>query len=201
MLLGIIADSHGLPDKLRQGIGFLMSRGARQILHLGDIADTLRLETVDECVSILIEHGISGVMGNHEYSLNAHHFKRYPERFSQESIAYVHSLPWRVEIEGVCFTHFSPAGGVYGLFAPTDDLSYEHTVRKSEWPVIINGHSHDPRIYRHLDGLFESVPFKPHAPYRLDRNSRYILTCGALEDSFCALFDLEERKFEIALLK
>jgi predicted phosphodiesterase len=201
VLWGILADSHGLADKLRKGIDFLRKRGVGKILHLGDVVDTLRPETVDVCVSLLVEHDISGVMGNHEYSLVTHHFKRYPEKFSEQAKHYVRSLPWRVEAEGVCLTHFSPLGGVYGLFAPTDDANYEETLRKSPWPIIVNGHSHDPRIYRQCNGVAENVLFVPHAPHMLDRSSRYILTCGALEDSYCALFDLSDRRFEIVLLK
>jgi predicted phosphodiesterase len=201
VLLGIVADSHGLPDKLREGIDVLRNRGAEEILHLGDVADTLRPETVDECIRLLIENRIRGVMGNHEYSLVMHHFKRYPEKFSREAMHYVYSLPWLIEIEGICFTHFSPVGGVHGIFAPTDDLSYEHTITNSEWPIIVNGHSHDPRIYRQLDGVIENVKFKLHIPHRLDPVSRYILTCGALEDSYCALLDLPQRHFEIISLK
>jgi predicted phosphodiesterase len=201
VLLGIVADSHGLPDKLREGIDLLRNRGVGQILHLGDVADALRPETVNECISLLIENRIRGVMGNHEYSLVMHHFKRYPEKFSTEAMGYVYSLPWLIEVEGICFTHFSPVGGVHGIFAPTDDLSYEHAINDSQWPIIVNGHSHDPRIYRQLNGAIENVKFEFHVPYQLDPASRYILTCGALEDAYCALLDLPGRRFEIISLE
>lgn len=200
MLLGVLADSHGLPRKLRDGIGFLESFGAEKIVHLGDMVDTLRVETVDECVSLLIEHEIAGVMGNHEYSLVMHHFKRYPERFSEQTKDYIRSLPWRLEMEEVCLTHFSPLGGVYGLFAATDETSYEETIRASSWPVIINGHSHDPRICRQSDGVVESIRCSPGSRFQLDPGLRYVLTCGALEDSYCALYDFSEHAFYVVLM-
>jgi len=199
-LMGVVADCHGLPHKLRKAIDLLRLRGAQRIFHLGDVVDTLRPETVDECVSLLLEYDISGVMGNHEYSFIRHHFKRYTERFSKQSQAYVSSLPEFVVIEDVCLTHFSPVGGVYGLFAHTDDASYEKTIRESRWPVIINGHSHDPRIYRQTDGLVESLNCPSGTDFLLDPNSRYILTCGALEDSYCALYDFSERRFQVILI-
>jgi predicted phosphodiesterase len=200
VLLGILADSHGLSDKLRKGVETLKMRGADKILHLGDTADTLRPETVDECVSLLIENEIPGVMGNHEYSLVMHHFKRYPENFSERTKRYVRSLPRHLVIEEICFTHFSPVGGVYGLFAATDDDNYRDTIQRSPWPVIINGHSHDPRIYQQGNGTFETINHEIQAPFKLDKSCRYILTCGALEDSYCALFDFAERSFEIIFL-
>ncbi|MBI4829974.1 MAG: metallophosphoesterase family protein [Candidatus Lindowbacteria bacterium] len=120
MVIGILADAHGNAVRLRRGIETLRSRGAETLIHLGDMADTLRLETVDECVETLIQCEIAGVMGNHEYSLVMHHFKRYPARFSEAAQNYVRSLPQRLELFDICFTHFSPFGGVNGLFAPTD---------------------------------------------------------------------------------
>jgi len=201
VLFGILADSHGLSDKLRKGIAVLKERHADEILQLGDVADTLRPDTVDECISLLIENRIRGVMGNHEYSLVMHHFKRYPERFLETTKQYVQSLPRRI-IEGdICFTHFSPSGGIYGLFAPTDEQNYEETIKASRWPIIVNGHSHDPRIYRQLNGVVEDVGIQPNVAHRLDKESRYILTCGALEDSYCAMLDLTSRRFEIILLE
>jgi len=197
LLIGILADSHGRPDALRAGIEALRDRKADRLIHLGDVVDTLRLETVDECVRMLIENRIDGVLGNHEYSLVTHHFKRYTERFSKTTMNYVRSLPYLLEISDVCFTHFSPEGGVHGLYAATDEYSYEAILQNTAWPVLINGHSHEPHIYRRLDGAVESVEFDMGRPFMLMRGARYILTCGALEDLRCALFDLEARSFEV----
>jgi predicted phosphodiesterase len=200
VLIGILADSHGLAERIRQGIAALERRGAECLIHLGDVTDTLRLDSVDECVGILIENDIRGVMGNHEYSLVTHHFKRYPDRFADSTRRYVCSLPMRFELADVCFTHFSPEGGVHGLYAPTDDAGYETALRSSTWPILINGHSHDPRICRRLNGRIENVSLDMTAPYRLTSGARYILTCGALEDGYCALFDTENRWFEVIAL-
>lgn len=200
MLVGILADSHGSVEKLAEGIEALKRRAATIIIHLGDAADTLKPETVDECVEMLIRNQIAGVMGNHEYSLVMHHFKRYPDRFSEATKKYVRCLPQRLEMSDVCFTHFSPDSGVYGLFAPTDEASYEAILRSSTRPVLINGHSHEPRIYRQLDGKIENVQFEMDKPYELGKDARYILTCGAIEDRYCALYDLEARRFEVISL-
>lgn len=200
MLVGILADSHGDVAMLRRGIEALKRRDAGMLIHLGDVADTLKLDSVDECVELLIRNEISGVMGNHEYSLVMHHFKRYPDRFSEATKNYVRSLPQRLEMLGVCFTHFSPDGGAYGLFAPTDDKNYEGTLRSSAWPVLVNGHSHEPRIYRQLDGTVRRAEFEVSVPFELEEGARYVLTCGALEDRYCALYDSEARSFEVALL-
>ncbi len=200
MLIGILADSHGHPDRLRSGIEALKRERAEMLIHLGDVTDTLRLETVDECVRILLEHDINGVLGNHEYSLVAHHFKRYPERFSEATRKYISSLPYRVEMADMCFTHFSPDGGVHGLYAPTNEDSYEATLLNSRWPILINGHSHEPRIYRRFDGLIRNINFPLGSPFKLEKTACYILTCGALEDRYCALVDSEAYSFKIMRL-
>jgi predicted phosphodiesterase len=200
VLIGILSDSHGHAEKIREGIEVLNTRGAEKLVHLGDVVDTLRLETVDECVGILIENDIAGVLGNHEYSLITHHFKRYPNRFSETTKRHLNALPYRLEMSDMCFAHFSPHGEVYGLYAPTDAESYEATLLNSTWPILINGHSHEPRIYRRLDGLIENIEFQMDRSFQLTENACYILTCGALEDRYCALFDSGARSFEVISL-
>ena len=195
--VGILADSHGRADLLQIGIEVLRSRRAEKLVHLGDVTDTLRPETVDECAEILLRDGIEGVMGNHEYSLVTHHFKRYPDRFAERAKDYIRSLPYVLEIADVCFTHFSPTGGVHGLYAATDTKSYVAMLSDSSWPVLINGHSHDPHIFSRSDGVSRNVEFDLESPFKLKRGTRYVLTCGALEDRYCALFDFEERVFEV----
>ncbi len=197
MLIGILADSHGGVAQLREGIRELRRRNADMLIHLGDMTDTLKPETTNECAEILVRNKVGGVLGNHEYSLVMHHFKRYPERFSESTRKYVSSLPRTIEIQDVCFTHFSPDGGVYGLFASTDEDSYAETLRNSRWRILINGHSHDPRIYCQSNGIIKNVALRVGRPFRLAEGDRYILTCGALEDWYCALFALEPEIFEV----
>jgi predicted phosphodiesterase len=177
------------------GVDALKKNRAEALIHLGDVTDTLRLETVDECVDILMENDICGVMGNHEYSLITHHFKRYPERFSGRAKRYIRSLPYRRELSDICFTHFSPQGGVHGLYAPTDENSYEATLLNSTWPILINGHSHEPCIYRRFENVIEKMAFQMNIPFQLAKDACYILTCGALEDGYCALYDTDARFF------
>lgn len=200
MILGILADSHGCLAKLTSAIETLRAHGASLLTHLGDMVDTLRPETVDDCVQVLINNGVVGVMGNHEYSFVMHHFKRYPERFSETSKQYVSALPQRLEMFDACLTHFSHADGIYGMFAHTDDNSYREILRASRWPVLINGHSHEPRIYHGLDGVCKNVPFDLASPFQLDEGGRYVLTCGAVEDSYCAIYDSGSRHFRVLSL-
>ncbi len=205
MRIGILADSHGRVDVLEKGIAVLSVRKIDKLLHLGDMTDTLRPETVDASAKILVEHNIDGVLGNHEYSYVTHHFKRYSEKYSESAMEYIRSLPYLIEIADVCLTHFSPEGGVHGLYAHTDEESYKTAIQNSRWPVLINGHSHDPRIYcrydRRPDGNPENMEFEAGVPFRLHDDAKYILTCGALEDNWCAIYDIEERTFEIISLK
>jgi len=183
-----------------RGIEALNGRKVDKLLHLGDVTDTLKPETVNECTQILIENNIDGVLGNHEYSFVAHHFKRYPEKFSESAMQYVRSLPYFIEISGICFTHFSPAGKMHGLYTATDEAGYYATLRNSKWRILINGHSHDPSIYCQRDGKVENVKFAFDSPFVLQRNARYILTCGALEDGRCSIFDTDKHAFEVVTL-
>ena len=202
--IGILADGHGRIDALADGIETLKGRKVDRLIHLGDIIDALRPETIDECARLLIENSIDGVLGNHEYSFVTHHLKRYPERFSESGMEYLRALPYVLEIPEIseaCFTHFSPEGGVHGLYAATDEAGYRATLLGSSRRILVNGHSHDPRAFRRLDGVFESFEFDLSAPFKLRPDARYILTCGALEDGWCAIFDADARSFEIVSLE
>ena len=200
MKIGILADSHGRIDSLTGGIKVLTERKVDRMIHLGDMTDTLKPETVNECVHILIENHIDGVLGNHEYSFVAHHFKRYPEKFSDSAMEYVRLLPYVLEISKICFTHFSPEGEMHGLYAATTRANYNATLLNSRWPILINGHSHDPSIYCRQDGKVENVAFDLDTPFALRRDAQYILTCGALEEGWCAVFDVRDHTFEVITL-
>ena len=203
MRIGILADSHGRVNALIDGVRALKDRKVDKLAHLGDVTDTHRPETVDDCALALIENDIEGVLGNHEYSFVTHHFKRYPERFSESAMRYLRSLPFAIEpleTPGICLTHFSPEGGVHGLYAATDDSGYKATLLASRWPILINGHSHDPRIYCRRDETMANVDFEANTAVTLRGDAQYILTCGALEDGYSAIFDTDAYSFEIVML-
>lgn len=65
-IIDIMADSHGNNDILLNAILSLKSLGAKKLIHLGDMCDSLRPELMDGTVKILSEQGIQGLKGNNE---------------------------------------------------------------------------------------------------------------------------------------
>ena len=64
-----MADSHGSPEAIKAGIIFLKNRNCHLIYHLGDICDSHRPETANECVRLLKENEILAIKGNNDYAI------------------------------------------------------------------------------------------------------------------------------------
>jgi hypothetical protein len=47
----------------------------------------------------------------------------------------------------------------------------------------------------------ENVAFDADTAVRLQGDAQYILTCGALEDGWCAVFDTDAYSFEVVTLE
>jgi len=65
MVIGIVSDTHGKAGRLRQALAVLVERGARAIVHCGDIGST-------ECLTALAEAGLPAyaVVGNMDRHLD-----------------------------------------------------------------------------------------------------------------------------------
>ena len=70
-LIGIMADSHGDPFAIDSAAAYLRQKGCTSLYHLGDICDTNRPDTADECVAVIRRYGILAIKGNNDHSLAA----------------------------------------------------------------------------------------------------------------------------------
>jgi len=64
MKIGLIGDSHSNLDALRQVLAALKARGVERILNTGDNVGYSAFP--NECVALLREEGVEGVMGNYD---------------------------------------------------------------------------------------------------------------------------------------
>ena len=66
--IGLVADSHGRTDLLVRAVLVLKGMGVREIVHLGDICDSLAPLALEDAVAVLKEHGVHALRGNNEYA-------------------------------------------------------------------------------------------------------------------------------------
>jgi hypothetical protein len=67
--IGIMADSHGDAARITVAAEYFKTCGCTLCIHLGDICDTTRPETAEDCISRLNTHRILAIRGNNDHTL------------------------------------------------------------------------------------------------------------------------------------
>jgi predicted phosphodiesterase len=74
--------------------GFLNSQGCTTLYHLGDICDSNRFDTADDCVDQVKKYGIMAVKGNNDHTLAADAGGgRTNTGIRRETLAFLEDLP------------------------------------------------------------------------------------------------------------
>jgi len=163
--LGVIGDIHGEHEHLEKALALLEGRGVDRILATGDIADGLG--SVDRCCTLLMDHDVVTVAGNHDRWLLANSSRTLPDATDLSSLSagtrrFLERLPRMVEL--------STVGGLallcHGLGpndmakVTPDDFGYalesnedlQNLLRSRYFRWVINGHSHR-RMVRAFPGV------------------------------------------------
>jgi predicted phosphodiesterase len=110
-----------------------------------------------ECVELAAEKATLAVAGNHDLAAVgrlgmeafAGHARRALEytrgRLSAAARAFLETLPLRLDPEGLCLTHGSPADPVWTYVISADDAA--DAFAASAAPLILVGHSHLPSVF------------------------------------------------------
>jgi predicted phosphodiesterase len=197
--IGLIADSHGKNDLLIKSIRTLRDAGAQTLLHLGDICDSLDPYTAGDTVKILKQHSIPGVLGNNEYSMITEHHNAHVQNISADVMNYLKQLPYVMSIGSIWFTHSAPFKWPAATRRPITEY-LPHFIDKGDFPfeILFRGHSHQPSIIEIHDKKTKKIPAQAGKRQKLNRNKRYVITVGAVEDKATALFLPEE--YEVLFL-
>lgn len=197
--IGLIADSHGKNDFLQHAIQALRKNGAETIIHLGDLCDSLDPHSAEYTVNILKESNIQGVLGNNEYSIISEHHNEHVRNISLEVLDYLSELPYVFRLWNLWFTHSAPFEWPAATHRPIKDflpLLMDHI--NFPFRILFRGHSHKPSIIEINDSETEAIPVQAGTRLKLNRDRRYVITVGAVEQASSALFFPEE--FEILFL-
>lgn len=182
MKWGIISDIHGYVEPLEIVLEKLRIARVARIYCLGDITSGGRRE--NECIELLISHGVESVAGNH-CRASRNDEKNY-DGLNPCSKAYLKSDLIRV-VDDYCFAHANPLRqGLlnYGLPPWEEDpgIRTEEQARKvferTQYRVIFIGHTHMPGVWAWKEGRVEWMDL--HGVIALERGTRYILNPGAV---------------------
>jgi len=197
--IGLIADSHGKNELLLQAIRAVKEHGAEELIHLGDLCDSLDPHSAEETVNILQEEHIPGVLGNNEYSIISEHHNEHVQNISSAVLDYLSGLPYILDLDVLWFTHSAPFAWPAATRRPIKDF-LPHLVERTNFPfeILFRGHSHRPSVIEMNGAETIKIPVQAGTRIKLRRDRRYVITVGAVEEASCALF--LPREHEIAFM-
>lgn len=207
-LYGILGDVHGNKEALLAALGFLRGRGVQKILCVGDIvgfnADS------NECIDILVQHGVESVAGNHDListrrlgvdrcsDMAAYALKRTRCALTRKSREFLGSLPpLKVFEERFVLIH----GGVRDvqLYMRTPAQVRDNAgLLEAACPgarVCFFGHTHTQRVFEVTAGSVSEI--RAEGSVRLRPESVYFINPGSIDaarktdfkQAECAIFD------------
>ena len=194
-----MADSHGDPTSIEAAAVFFKKCGCDLIIHLGDICDTAHPENTAACLERLAAHGILGIRGNNDHTL----LLNQPSLLQPATMAIIRDLPLTRQIESALLTHSLPFASSMGPRCMLETMSTTHIRRFfGNYPAmqLFRGHSHQPEIVRSKQASLLREKLLPGQAYPLGPKESAVITCGALADGFCLIWNRGGRTIELAAL-
>ncbi len=155
MRLGIISDTHGAIENIRQAVRMLESLEVDHVLHCGDIGTV-------EIVELLRPWPADYVFGNCDYDKSA-----LRKAIEQQALHTCHEEFASLSIENVPIA----------LLHSDDRSRFEQTVKGGKYRLVCYGHTHKAA----LDRLGETLVLNPGAIYRANPHSLAIVDLPRIE--------------------
>ena len=197
--VGIIADSHGLPEKIYAALEFLTDRGCGYLIHLGDICDSTRPQTVEACVRPLQEFAVDAIKGNNDHQIVVNHDGRRSSMIAPDVLDFLKKLPLVREYQNAVFTHSLPFArqlGLSSMVGTLGNLQLHQFFRTYPQGLLFRGHSHAPHV--HFEKNKRVISQRLYANQKLDLIDGLpcVVTCGALTRRFCMMWTPAQHTIE-----
>ncbi len=192
--IGIMADSHGEPDKIVAAIAFLSGQGCDGLFHLGDICDSAHPETAEACVRPLVKAGVMAIKGNndHQIEVNNRLIDKGPghrdDLIPRDVLEFIHELPLVRSCRHALLTHSLPFArelGLSSMVGTMGEMELNHFFSTEPRRILFRGHSHGPELVYRQDLRIITRPLQPGRRYKITDRLPCVVTCGALTGSFC----------------
>ncbi len=191
--IGIMADSHGMPDTIIGAVGLFRREDCSLVYHLGDICDSSHPETADQCAGILRSNNITAVKGNNDHAVLANH----PEGIiSEETIGYLSALPFVAGYGEALLTHSLPFAETLGVSCMIRGMGRNEAAlffKKHPEKILFRGHSHSPEIISEENGEMVFRSIFPGENTELAGRLPCIITCGSLAAGYCMIWKPEAK--------
>jgi predicted phosphodiesterase len=195
--LGIMADSHGEPQKIVAALAFLSEKGCDGLYHLGDICDSAQPKTVEACVRPLLESGVMAIKGNNDYQIEVNNRSRgenpgyRDDLIPRDVFEFIQELPLVRSCQHALLTHSLPFArelGLSSMVGTMGEKELKHFFTTEPRGILFRGHSHDPELVYKQDRRIITRALQPGRKYKLTDRLPCVVTCGALTGSFCIIW-------------
>lgn len=162
MRYAVISDIHGNAEALRAVLDDIESRDIDVVLCLGDIVGYY--PDPELCVELVRQYAAYSVAGNHDYAaigrIDTNNFTCYAfeamewtkKMLSEESKKYLSLLPMSVKMDGMLFTHSSPASPASFIYIfPNSEKAILEAFSSMVHHINFIGHAHWPFIMTQED--------------------------------------------------
>jgi predicted phosphodiesterase len=198
-MIGIMADSHGKPDTIRDALAVCAAADCVSIYHLGDICDSTHPETADACLRLLQERRVQAIKGNNDQAILANHTGRKSSPVSPQSLQALKNLKLVRYYQEAIFIHSLPfvqelgLSSMIGAMGPTE-------IRRfcNQFPgrILFRGHSHNPEIAWLHRQQVKTRSLTIGRKVNLSEKIPCVVTCGALTRGLCMLWNPDENSIE-----
>ena len=198
-MIGIMADSHGQPDTIRDALAVFAARNCTAIYHLGDICDSTRPETADACMRLIRGRGVQAIKGNNDQAIVTNHHGRDGSPVSPQSMQALKDLKLATHHRDAIFIHSLPFVQELGLSSMIGAMGPDEIRRFcNQFPgkILFRGHSHNPEIaWLHRQQVI-TRPLILGTRLNLSEKIPCVVTCGALTRGLGLLWHPEENTIE-----
>lgn len=197
--IGIMADSHGHCATITAALAYFLKKKCGPIIHLGDISDSAHPETAQACAVPLQENAVTAIKGNNDHAIVANCGDRHQNSIAPEIIRYLRDLPLVACFQNAVFTHSLPFYQTLGLSCMIRDLGrreINQIFTQFSEQIVFRGHSHTPEIIWQQGRQTRTQVLYPGRIINLAQRMPAVVTCGALTDGFCMIWEPMENRLE-----
>jgi predicted phosphodiesterase len=198
-IIGIMADSHGRPDTIRDALAVFTAVDCVSIYHLGDICDSTRPETADACLRLLMKRRVQAIKGNNDQAILTNHTGRDSSPVSPQGIQALKKLELARYYQEAIFIHSLPFVeelGLSSIIGAMGPMEIRRFCNQFPGKILFRGHSHNPEIAWLNRQQVKSRPLTVGRKLNLSQTVPCVVTCGALTRGLCMLWNPEENYIE-----
>jgi predicted phosphodiesterase len=194
-MIGIMADSHGRPDLIRDALSVLDELDCGSIYHLGDVCDSAHPETADACIQILGKHKVNTIKGNNDQVIVANHCDREASPVSNRVLETLRNLDLVKYHPGAMFIHSLPfiqELGLSSLIGAMGSMEIHRYFLEYPGQILFRGHSHNPELAWLEAHEVKVESLTAGVRLNLAQRTPCVVTCGALTRGLCMIWDPDE---------